>query len=167
MTPFDKTSPLAENTGVIMWGASKIRHTSASIHCPKSNRFFRLSASQITENAASPFCRNLTISRYFVSPNRLRKIHNRSSCAAFAGAYGRYGYIRKSTAAPGECASQYTGCCHYRSPLSQAATGLQKTAPEAARKTGIFSIFGSFTPLIIISSTGSHHVSIPCDLRCP
>lgn len=44
---------------------------------------------------------------------------------------------------------------------------LQKTAPEAARETGIFSIFGSFTPLIIISSTGSHHVSIPCDLRCP
>ena len=74
---------------------------------------------------------------------------------------------RKSTAAPGECASQYTGCCHYRSPLFQAATVLQKTAPEAARKTGIFSIFGSFTPLIIISSTGSHHVSIPCDLRCP
>lgn len=121
MTPFDKTSPLAENTGVIMWGASKIRHTSASIHCSNANRFFRLSASQITENAASPFCRNLTISRYFVSPNRLRKIHK-----------------RKSTAAPGECASQYTGCCHYRSPLFQATTVLQKQHRKQPGKREFF-----------------------------
>ena len=41
MTPFDKTNPLAENTGVIMWGASKIRHTSASIHCPEVKSFFQ------------------------------------------------------------------------------------------------------------------------------
>lgn len=121
MTPFDKTSPLAENTGVIMWGASKIRHTSASIHCPKSNRF---SGSPPARSQKTPPVRSAEISQYqdTLSPQ--------TGCGKSTK--------RKSTAAPGECASQYTGCCHYRSPLSQAATGLQKQHRKQPGKREFF-----------------------------
>lgn len=149
MTPFDKTSPLAENTGVIMWGASKIRHTSASIHCPNANRF---SGSPPARSRKTPPVRSAEISQYqdTLSPQTGCGKSTKERVQRLPVNVHRN--ILVAVIIDPRCSKQ-PQCC--------------KNSTGSSQGNGNFSIFGSFTPLIIISSTGSHHVSIPCDLRCP
>ena len=78
MMPLDNTRPLAENRGVITWGASKIRQIRKFQPLPVPNLFRMQAVSQTMEAAASAFWQKRAISRYAPSPARLRRIHRKN-----------------------------------------------------------------------------------------